>query len=107
MKDLIITFCLQGFTKPEEPEQLSKEALDKWSKEAPFICLSILDVLGSTAVFRVCDLLVIIVKRNGEEFRDKMLRIMLSEVSISFLLKFVFVLWYCYNLTLNHLLCLS
>lgn len=48
---------------------------------APEVCLKLLDTINSSATMKACDLLVIIAKRNGEEFRKHMLNTILKETS--------------------------
>jgi hypothetical protein len=71
----------------QEPETqvLSKEAIDKFTMMALPACLSLVDTLPET-VYRVCDLLMTITKRNGEVWRDEMLDTLVADVS-GFLIK--------------------
>lgn len=48
-------------------EPLTKEDLDKFSIGALKTCLKLLEALPGT-VYRVCDLLTTIMRRNGEKF---------------------------------------
>lgn len=70
-----------------DPEPLSTEEIDNFTNSALSTCLALLDMLPDT-VYRVCDLLVTITKRNGEQFRNEMLDMMTNEISekVSFLL---------------------
>lgn len=68
--------------KKEESEDdtpLSEEALDDFCKGALQVCLDLIEVIPES-VFRVCDLLVTIMKRNGRDFRDELLDLLLLEV---------------------------
>jgi len=67
---------------PQESESqvLSKEAIDKFTMVALPACLNLVDTLPET-VYRVCDLLMTITKRNGEVWRDEMLDTLVADVS--------------------------
>lgn len=70
-----------------DPEPLSTEEIDHFTNLALPTCLALLDMLPDT-VYRVCDLLVTITKRNGDQFRNELLDMMTNEISekVSFLL---------------------
>ncbi|KRT79553.1 hypothetical protein AMK59_7881 [Oryctes borbonicus] len=61
--------------KKEEEEiiPLSEELIDNFTQGALQICLDLIEVIPES-VFKVCDLLVTIMKRNGQEFRDRLLQ---------------------------------
>lgn len=63
---------------PEEP--LSKEALDEFSNQVLSVCLEYIEKLPET-VYKVSDLLTIIVRRNGESFCYKLLNTLAEVVS--------------------------
>lgn len=67
---------------PQESDThvLSKEAIDKFTMVALPACLNLVDTLPET-VYRVCDLLMTITKRNGEVWRDEMLDTLVADVS--------------------------
>jgi len=67
---------------PQESETqvLTKEAIDKFTMVALPACLNLVDTLPET-VYRVCDLLMTITKRNGEVWRDEMLDTLVADVS--------------------------
>lgn len=71
----------QSNKKPEKDDYtpLTEEAINEFTQTALPTCLNLLDVLPD-AVYRVCDLLVTITKRNGEIFRDQTLDVLLSEI---------------------------
>ena len=60
-------------------EPLSKQTLDKFVHQALKGCLSLLDSLPET-VYRVCSLVVAMVQRNGEAYRDCMLASLAKEI---------------------------
>lgn len=66
---------------PEEPtrEITLTESIDDFTDSALSQCLNLLDLMPDT-VYRVCDLLVTITKRNGDEWRDNMLLQLMKEV---------------------------
>lgn len=68
--------CLQEV----ETKVLSKEAIDRFTVTALSACLNLVDTLPDT-VYRVCDLLITITKRNGEVWRDEMLDTLVADVS--------------------------
>ncbi|KAG6803233.1 E3 ubiquitin-protein ligase HUWE1 isoform X1 [Apis mellifera caucasica] len=55
------------------------ESIDKFTQNALSQCLNLLDLMPDT-VYRICDLLVAIAKRNGDEWRDNMLRQLMKEI---------------------------
>lgn len=69
----------------EEPmrETTITESINEFTNTALNECLNLLDIMPDT-VYRVCDLLVTITKRNGDEWRDKMLKKLIMEVSCGF-----------------------
>jgi E3 ubiquitin-protein ligase HUWE1 len=73
-----------------ETQVLSKEAIDKFTTTALSACLNLVDTLPDT-VYRVCDLLITITKRNGEVWRDEMLDTLVADVSC-FLIKVGYLL---------------
>lgn len=60
-------------------EPLSKQILDQFVQQALMGCLSLLDSLPET-VYRVCSLVVGMVQRNGEAYRDAMLASLAKEI---------------------------
>jgi E3 ubiquitin-protein ligase HUWE1 len=60
-------------------EPLSKQVLDQFVQQALCGCLSLLDSLPET-VYRVCSLVVAMVNRNGEMYRDSMLASLAKEI---------------------------
>ena len=60
-------------------EPLSKQTLDQFVQQALVGCLSLLDSLPET-VYRVCSLVVAMVQRNGEAYRDSMLASLAKEI---------------------------
>lgn len=59
---------------------LAKKTYDEFSNDALKTCLNLLDELPD-AVYRVCDLLVTVSKRNGDAWRDDMLNNLVDEIS--------------------------
>lgn len=55
------------------------ESIDEFTQTALGQCLNLLDLMPDT-VYRICDLLVTITKRNGDEWRDDTLRQLIREV---------------------------
>ena len=72
----IVYFLCQEF----ETQVLCKEAIDSFTMTALPACLNLVDTLPDT-VYRVCDLLITITKRNGELWRDEMLDTLVADVS--------------------------
>ncbi|CAK9823562.1 E3 ubiquitin-protein ligase HUWE1, partial [Anthophora retusa] len=65
----------------EEParETTITESIDEFTHNALSQCLNLLDLMPDT-VYRICDLLVAIAKRNGDVWRDNMLRQLMKEI---------------------------
>ena len=61
-------------------EPLSKQVLDAFVEQALTGCLSLLDSLPET-VYRVCSLVVAMVQRNGQAYRDSMLASLAKEIA--------------------------
>ena len=63
------------------------EIIDEFTQSALEQCLNLLDLMPDT-VYRICDLLVTVTKRNGDEWRDRMLRELIHEIQdlVSFLI---------------------
>ncbi|XP_076294389.1 HECT, UBA and WWE domain containing E3 ubiquitin protein ligase 1 isoform X2 [Lasioglossum baleicum] len=66
------------------PEELICEpaitsSINEFTKTALSQCLNLLDLMPDT-VYRICDLLVTITKRNGDEWRDNMLLQLIKEI---------------------------
>ncbi|XP_020278772.1 E3 ubiquitin-protein ligase HUWE1 isoform X2 [Pseudomyrmex gracilis] len=55
------------------------ESINQFTQNALPQCLNLLDIMPET-VYRICDLVVTISKRNGDEWRDDMLRQLIREV---------------------------
>lgn len=70
----------EAYKKYLAESPLPKKHFDDFSNEALKTCLSLLDELPD-AVYRVCDLLVMISKRNGDTWRDDMLNHLVDEIS--------------------------
>lgn len=69
-----------------ESEEVQREttvtnSIDEFTKTAVEQCLTLLDLMPDT-VYRICDLLFTITKRNGNEWRDNMLRQLVGEVGV-------------------------
>ncbi|XP_022915522.2 E3 ubiquitin-protein ligase HUWE1 isoform X2 [Onthophagus taurus] len=63
-------------TKKKEDDDvtpLSEEQIDNFTEGALQICLNLVEEIPES-VFKVCDLLVTIMKRKGSEFRDQLLK---------------------------------
>ncbi|KAK0081548.1 hypothetical protein PV325_011960 [Microctonus aethiopoides] len=67
----------------EEPtrETTNTQTIDDFTNTALEQCLNLLDLMPDT-VYRICDLLVTITKRNGDEWRDTMLRHLIREIGV-------------------------
>ncbi|XP_057320129.1 E3 ubiquitin-protein ligase HUWE1-like isoform X1 [Microplitis mediator] len=64
----------------EEPRDVPiTQTIDEFTSTALEQCLNLLDLMPDT-VYRICDLLVTITKRNGEEWRDTMLRHLMRDI---------------------------
>lgn len=61
-------------------EPMPKELIDQFTKDLLPGCLSLLETLPET-VYRVCDLLLAVCQRNGEEWSHNMLRSLISEIN--------------------------
>ena len=75
--DGFVFFCQDCAT-----EFLCKEVIDTFTMSALSVCLNLVDTLPDT-VYRVCDLLIAITKRNGDYWRDEMLDSLVADVSSS------------------------
>ena len=64
---------------PTDP--LGKIVLDNFVHQALSGCLSLLDALPET-VYRVCSLIVAMVQRNGEPYRESMLSSLADEIEL-------------------------
>lgn len=69
-----------GSSKYKIESPILKTDLDNFCDNALEISLKLLDELPET-VYRVCDLIVIILKRNGLKWSNTMLSVLLSEIS--------------------------
>ncbi|XP_015599094.1 E3 ubiquitin-protein ligase HUWE1 isoform X3 [Cephus cinctus] len=69
------------FSITEEPlrDAPTTETIDEFTYSALEQCLNLLDLMPDT-VYRICDLLVTITKRNGDDWRDSMLRQLIREI---------------------------
>lgn len=76
-------------TKKKEEEEvipLSEEMIDNFTQDALQLCLELVEEIPE-CVFKVCDLLVTIMKRNGPEYRDRLLQEfcgMLSSIYVTY-----------------------
>ncbi|XP_011497625.1 PREDICTED: E3 ubiquitin-protein ligase HUWE1 [Ceratosolen solmsi marchali] len=66
-------------TSAEEPVRETSKTIDDFTHNALEQCLNLLDLMPDT-VYRICDLLVTITKRNGNEWRDNMLKQLINEI---------------------------
>jgi len=66
-------------TQPEETHQLDKAILDRFANTMLPGLMKILDNVPDT-VYRVCDLIVVVVRKYGSEWRDDCLSFMLNEI---------------------------
>lgn len=65
---------------PEEPVKETSKTIDDFTQTALVECLALQDIMPDT-VYRICDLLVTITKRNGKEWRDSMLKQLITQIS--------------------------
>ncbi|KAK6177350.1 hypothetical protein SNE40_015469 [Patella caerulea] len=65
--------------KQEDEDPLDKSVLDTFTDSILPGCMSLLDTLPET-VYRVCDLLVVVTQRNGDQWRNNMLKSLVKEV---------------------------
>ncbi len=66
----------------EDFQALDKSVIDEFTENALVGCLSLLDTLPDT-VYRVCDLLLAVFARNGDDFKERVLRSLIQEVIAS------------------------
>jgi hypothetical protein len=66
-------------TTPDETHQLDKAILDRFANTMLPGLMKILDNVPDT-VYRVCDLIVVVVRKYGSEWRDDCLSFMLNEI---------------------------
>jgi E3 ubiquitin-protein ligase HUWE1 len=66
-------------TSTEEPVRETSKTIDEFTYNALEQCLNLLDLMPDT-VYRICDLLVTITKRNGNKWRDNMLKQLINEI---------------------------
>ena len=64
---------------PEEFVPLTKEVIDDFTNQALAGCLTLLDTLPET-IYRVCDLMLAVFQRNGDQFKENVLRSLVEEV---------------------------
>ncbi|KAJ8683247.1 hypothetical protein QAD02_019039 [Eretmocerus hayati] len=64
----------------EEPIRETSKTIDEFTQTALEQCLNLLDMVPDS-VYRICDLLVTITKRNGNEWRDSMLKQLIKEIA--------------------------
>ncbi|XP_060587198.1 E3 ubiquitin-protein ligase HUWE1-like isoform X3 [Ruditapes philippinarum] len=74
----------EGKKKEEEEKQDSQEPLDKsvlddFTEKLFPGCLTLLDTLPET-VYRVCELLIVVTQRNGQEWQNMVLNTLVAEV---------------------------
>ena len=60
-------------------EPLAKEVIDDFTNQALSGCLNLLDTLPDT-IYKVCDLLLEVFRRNGPDFKENVLRTLVEEV---------------------------
>ncbi|XP_036141020.1 E3 ubiquitin-protein ligase HUWE1 isoform X8 [Monomorium pharaonis] len=70
---------ISGIEETPSRETTITESIDEFTRSALGQCLNLLDLMPDT-VYRICDLLVTITKRNGDEWRDDTLRQLIREV---------------------------
>lgn len=93
---MVICNVLQVDEEEKPKEELKEDESENQAEEDPLDpdildhftatrlvpgCMKLLDSLPDT-VYRVCDLLVAVVHRNGSEWRDKMIYTLMAEVRI-------------------------
>lgn len=66
----------------EDVTPLSDELVDKFSLMALDVCLELIETIPE-CIYKVCDLLVTIMKRNGRTFRDNLLDRILVEITFN------------------------
>lgn len=67
-------------TSEDEDEPMSKQMMDEFTKDILPGCLRLLDTLPET-VYRVCDLLIAVAQRNGDEWMRSILKQLIEEIS--------------------------
>uniref|UniRef100_A0A4X2LXC8 HECT, UBA and WWE domain containing E3 ubiquitin protein ligase 1 n=1 Tax=Vombatus ursinus TaxID=29139 RepID=A0A4X2LXC8_VOMUR len=77
--------CLEKF---QDAEPLEQEELHGFTDAMLPGCFHLLDELPDT-VYRVCDLIMTAIKRNGADYRDMILKQVVNQVSIPYLLRVV------------------
>lgn len=65
---------------PDDLTPLSEASIDRFTDDALKVCLGLVEAMPDT-VFKVCDLLVTIMKRNGRRFRDSLLEQLLADIN--------------------------
>lgn len=63
----------------DSSQELTEEIIDDFTDDAISICINLLDELPDT-VYRVCDLLIATIQRNGPIWRDYVLDILVEEI---------------------------
>ena len=66
--------------KQDSQEPLDKSVLDNFTENLFPGCLALLDTLPET-VYRVCELLIVVTQRNGQEWQNMVLSTLVTEVS--------------------------
>merc|ERR1712079_148063 len=74
--------CEEEDMSSDEQEALKQQVIDTFTDTALSGCLTLLDTLPET-VYRVTDLLMAVINRNGKEFKEKLLTELMSEVKKS------------------------
>lgn len=64
----------------DEDEPMSKQMMDDFTKDILPGCLRLLDTLPET-VYRVCDLLIAVAQRNGDDWMKRILKQLIEEIS--------------------------
>lgn len=78
-----IAMSLDESEPQKPPEEIVKETsktIDEFTQTALIECLALQDIMPDT-VYRICDLLVTITKRNGKEWRDSMLKQLITQIA--------------------------